>query len=208
MNTTANQQKPRISSLTSAVWMAAIGLFLVSAMLSTPPALAAGLTVTGGTLTVSSPTTANFTLTGAFFTLTGPIHATAGTYGIFCDPCSSTLNVFFGAPSQDYSFLGDGRVKSSSGPTSVWPRINWNTMFNGGPTYIIIDGPAIPLTGPGYYVGTVSYILTACGIKVISPSHCDVTLPYQTGTGSVAVQIAQDPGTGNLRTVSATYFFK
>jgi hypothetical protein len=209
MNTTGNQQKSRISSLTSAVWMAAIGLCLASTLASAPRAFAAGLKVTGGTLTVNSPTTANFILTGTFFTLTGPIQSTVGSYGVFCNPCSSSLDISFGAPSQDYSFPGDGRVKSNNTPSSVLPILNWNTIFNGGPTYIIINGPPITLTGPGYYVGTTSYSLTVCGIKTVtSTPHCDVTLPYQSGTGSVVVRIDKDPSTGDLHTVSATYFFQ
>ena len=207
MKTQGSRTQASIPSYKTAVRIAAAALLLASIIVSAPSAFAAGLKVTGGSLTINSQNSSSFTLTGPFFTVTGTTNSPGSGYGIFCNPCSSQLDVSFGPASQDF-LPGDGRVKSNNGPTSVLPLLDWYTIFNGGPTYIIINGPAIPLTGPGYYVGSTSFVVTMCGIKTVTISpHCDVNVPYQTGTGSVVVQIAKDPNTGNLLTVSATYFF-
>jgi hypothetical protein len=205
-----NQQQSRIESFTTALRIAAVGIILTTTiMVSAPPAFAAGLKVTGGTITLIDGSTATFTLTGTFFTVTGTTYVPGGNLYVFCNPCVSPIYPFFGASDTDV-LDGNGLVKSSS-PPKVFPQLIWSSGsigFNSGPSYFMITGSPITITGPGSYVSAVSYTLALCGINAfVGPPRCDVLLPTQSGTAYILLVIAKDANTGYLYTVSATYFF-
>ena len=221
MKTPVNHHQSRMPAYGATMWILTLGLFLALAILTAP--LASAQTVTGGTLTIDTDDAATFILSGVgdltglgkstdTFTVTGSTYVPGGNDLLLCWPCSDPLPVFFGASGLDFVSLGNGSV-TINGVTATYPTIAWSDFnFQGGPTYLFINGPSIPLTWTGTwphaFTSSVTYDLALCGITTFTGlPHCDVTFPQKTGTAVLDLTIDIDPNTGYFYATAAKIFF-
>jgi hypothetical protein len=208
MKTQRNLHQTKITAFTRTLWAAAVTLVLASTLMSAPPAFTQ--TIAGGTVELTGPSGGLFTLTGggptvSGFTVTGGFYVPLNYIYVFCNPCGPQLDIEVRASGLDLT----GGNAYTWVPTRVFPIINWGPLNPGGPSYLNITGPAIPLNhGPGAYTGSFTYTAALCGeVNGLLPP-CDVAVPPQAGSGQVIVYIAKNQQFGWLYTTKVTYLFQ
>jgi hypothetical protein len=170
---------------------------------------------------LAAPVTEGFIRVSSFppdaagrFHLTGPGFDVTGRVDVGLTPWPSSLGNlcadFYGrcspsATAAGYDIIdGSGTVGGSSFARVVWGYIE----DPGGPSFFFINGPDVPIPGPGTFTGTFEFTGALCGVlppPYGGPAPCVLNLPSLTGTGRVTM-VAEDQS-GFLAVTEATYTF-
>jgi len=207
MKTQLYQQTIAVSTFGKTLWITAVAFILASTMIL--PTIASAQLITGGTVQVVNVSTLKFDLSGGAvnvngFTLTGGIYVPGNYIGVWCNPCGSQLDITAGGSGLD--FLGGNAFTWL--PNQTFTNLAWGSIWAGGPSYLLITGPPIPISGPGAYTGSFTYTAALCGLVSGHFYTCDVTVPLQSGSGQVVVYINKNPTTGFLYTTGVTYLIQ